>query len=238
MTFIIVGSPFQIQSTFALSYSDEGFRPVQLTTTDQKSSGNITSEFTEYVGFDKDFSLQYPSGWTLEPKTNRFEKTDLKMISPEGVTGGVIMIENSILNTSISNVLKEYDMKQKDVEKNLDLLFPRVLSGFASVLEDFNQGEEPNYGKYLIDGHKTGSAEFGVKVSEQDLAGLLVWTMIGNNQFWLVFVASPESFDDNLPLVEKVLDSIKILPKRHSGCDQIITTRSNLLGLLNFLSSF
>ena len=28
--------------------------------------------------------------------------------------------------------------------------------------------------------------------------------MIGNNQFWLAFVASPESFDDNLPLVEKV----------------------------------
>jgi len=96
------------------------------------------------------------------------------------------------------------------------LIFPHLLSGFASTMQSFNQIVEPNYGKYLISGHKTGSVVFGFKVNEQDLDGMLVWTLIGSNQFWLAYGSSPGSFDQNLPLAEKVLDSIKILPKQAS----------------------
>jgi hypothetical protein len=57
--------------------------------------------------------------------------------------GGVIMIVNSFLDPSISSVIKENHIKQKDVEKNLDLIFPHLFSGFASTMQSFNQIEEP-----------------------------------------------------------------------------------------------
>ena len=84
------------------------------------------------------------------------------------------------------------------------------------TFDNFNQVEEPDYVKYQVDGHKTGSAVFGFTLNEQNLAGLIVWTLIGGNQFWLMYGASPDNFDQVLPTAEQVLESIKILPKQGS----------------------
>ena len=42
------------------------------------------------------------------------------------------------------------------------------------------------------------------------VVGLLVWTLVGSNQYWFEYVSDKESFDQKLPLAEKVLQSIKI----------------------------
>ena len=74
--------------------------------------------------------------------------------------------------------------------------------------------EEPDYLNYQIDGHRAGSAVFGFTLNDQKFAGMLVWTLIGGKQFWLQYGASQDSFDQNLPIVEKILNSIKILPNQ------------------------
>jgi hypothetical protein len=141
---------------------------------------------------------------------------DLKMTSPNGATYGFISMEYSILSPEMSSILKENDVKQKDIEKYLDLMYPHFLSGFARSFDNFNQVEEPDYVKYQVDGHKTGSAVFGFTLKEQNLAGLMVWTLIGGNQFWFMYAANADNFDQGLPTAEKVLESIKILPKQVS----------------------
>ena len=73
-----------------------------------------------------------------------------------------------------------------------------------------------NYIKFLIDGHKAGSTIFSFSVDEDDLVGLLVWTLVGSNQYWFEYVSDKESFDQKLPLAEKVLQSIKIPPQQPS----------------------
>lgn len=212
LTLVAFVNPLMVQPNYGLTVIEQGIQPVQLPTTDQNFTGNITG-FTEYVGFDKDFSLQYPSSWTLEPKTNRFESIDLKMSSPDGVSGGIIIVGYYLVDPALSSSLKQIHAKQKDIEKYLVFIFPRVLSGFANNFDNFNAVEEPDYVKYQIDGHRTGSAVFGYTLNDQNLAGLLVWTLIGGNQFWLQYTASQDTFDQNLPIAEKVLSSIKILPK-------------------------
>lgn len=52
--------------------------------------------------------------------------------------------------------------------------------------------------------------QYLVLVREDDLVGLLVWTLVKSNQYWFEYVSDKESFDQKLPLAEKVLQSIKI----------------------------
>lgn len=78
----------------------------QPTYAQENSSPNL-SGYLEFIRYDKDFSLQHPSEWILEPKTNRFEAVDLKITSPDGVAGGFIMIQYSLMDPLISNAFKQ-----------------------------------------------------------------------------------------------------------------------------------
>lgn len=179
-------------------------------TTDQNLT-NSTSEVKEFVGIDKDFSLQYPLSWTLEPKGNSSESVDLRIIAREGATSGIITIGYYIVDPELSSKLRQIHANQKEIEGYLKLIFPQVLSGFSNNFDNFNEVEEPNYDKYQIDGHRTGSTVFGFTFNDQKFAGLLVWTLIGGNQFWVQYSANLDTFDQNLPTTEKVLSTIKIL---------------------------
>jgi hypothetical protein len=54
---------------FQPSYAQETFSPT-------------LSGYSEFIGVDKDFSLQHPADWIPQPKTNRFEWGDLAISSP------------------------------------------------------------------------------------------------------------------------------------------------------------
>ena len=127
LTLVILVNPLLIQPSYCLSVTDKSYQPIQFATIEQNTTKH--SGFTEYTGLDKDFSLKYPSDWALEPKTNRFESTDLKMTSPNGASNGFITMEDAIFDPEMSSTLKEF--KQKDIEKYIDMVFPRFLSGFA-----------------------------------------------------------------------------------------------------------
>ena len=110
------------------------------------------------------------------------------------------------------SAIKKNHIKQEDFEKNLHILFPLFVNGFGETLDNFDQVKKLNYIKFLIGGHKAGSAIFSFSMDEDDLVGLLVWTLVGSNQYWFEYVSDKESFDQKLPLAEKVLQSIKIPP--------------------------
>jgi hypothetical protein len=93
--------------------------------------------------------------------------------SPNGARDGFMMMTYSNLSPEVSNILKEHNIKQKDIEKHLDYLFARSLSEFTGWFDNVNQVGEPDYVKYQIDGHNTSSAVFGFTLRGETLAGLL-----------------------------------------------------------------
>ncbi|MGA7978251.1 MAG: hypothetical protein WB975_13530 [Nitrososphaeraceae archaeon] len=201
-----------IRSGYALSDSIETVTSasVQPSSTLENLSTNLIPNFSEFIGFDKNFSMQYPSDWTLEPQINGPEQVGLKITVPSGVKGGMMRIGYSIIDSPLVSAIKKNHIKQEDFEKNLHILFPLFVNGFGETLDNFDQVKKLNYIKFLIGGHKAGSAIFSFSMDEDDLVGLLVWTLVGSNQYWFEYVSDKESFDQKLPLAEKVLQSIKI----------------------------
>lgn len=186
-------------------------------TNSQKSSPTLENvstalipNFSEFRGLGKNFSLQYPSDWTLEPQTNSPDQVGLKITSPNGVQGGMIKFGYAIIDRPLLDVMKKNHIKQEEIEKNIIFLFPIFLDDFGKTLDNYGHEQKPNYVKYLMDGHNTGSAIFNFSEDDNDLVGLLVWTLVGKNQYWFVYASSQESFDQKLPVAGQVLQSIKL----------------------------
>ena len=149
-----------IQFTYALeAYQNLQVIPVQRSLVDQNSTGNTTSGLSEFVGFEKDFSLQYPSNWTAQPKTNRFEKVDVTLFNPGK---GIITVQNSPLPSYVTQIMKEEHVKQKDIEDRLESFFPSYLKTFSNTFASqggsASEVEEPVYDKYTVDKHRAGSS--------------------------------------------------------------------------------
>ena len=140
-----------IRSGHALSDSIESVTPesVQLSPTLENLSTNLIPNFSEFIGFDKNFSIQYPSDWTLEPQINGPEQVGLKITAPSGVKGGMIRIGYSIIDSSLVSAIKKNHIKQEDVEKNLRILFPLFVNGFGETLDNFDQVKKLNYIKFV-----------------------------------------------------------------------------------------
>ena len=83
-----------IRSGYALSDSIETVTSasVQPSSTLENLSTNLNPNFSEFIGFDKNFSMHYPSDWTLEPQINGPEQVGLKITAPSGVKGGMMRI--------------------------------------------------------------------------------------------------------------------------------------------------
>jgi hypothetical protein len=175
-----------------------------------------TSEtWKEYVDPQGEFSIQYPPSWDLKP-SNRFEATDLMMYSPGGSENGYVLLQYNIFSEEIGTVLDKYGGDQSDIEKYLDIVFPSFLKGFSESMDNFNQVERIDYNKYKIDGYKAASIIFSFEIQGLDVAGWLVWTLLGSNMFVFEFVASTDNFDSLLPIGERMLNSIKILDYQNS----------------------
>lgn len=169
----------------------------------------------EYVDPQGEFSIQYPSSWDLKP-SNRFEATDLMMYSPSGSENGYVLIQYNIFSEEIGNVLDKYGGDQSDIEEYLDIVFPSFLKGFSESMDNFNQVERIDYNKYKINGYKAASVIFSFEIQGLDVAGWLVWTLLGSNMFVFEFVASTDKFESLLPIGERMLNSIKILDYQNS----------------------
>jgi len=177
--------------------------------TENKSTALIPN-FSEFRGLNRNFSLLYPSDWMLEPQTSVTEQVALQITSPNGVKGGVIKFGYASIDRPLLDVIKKNHIKQEEIEQNIIFLFPLFLDNFGKTLNNYGHVQKPNYVKYLLDGHKTGSAIFNFNENDNDLAGLLIWTVVGKIQYWFVYGSSQDSFDQKFPLAEKVLNSIKL----------------------------
>ncbi|MGD1837090.1 MAG: hypothetical protein ACPKPY_03410, partial [Nitrososphaeraceae archaeon] len=84
--------------------------------------------------------------------------------------------------------------------------------------------EPRKHGEYIVDGRESFSSTFLISKTYKtpELAGMVVLIIVDKNHFFsFAYGESPDTFDETLPEVEKILSSISFL--NQTNTDNTIT---------------
>jgi hypothetical protein len=160
------------------------------------------------------FSLNHPSTWRVQNMT----APDGEAYSIFGDTpekGYMIFGLGPLTQKDIDAFGLPDNTTQDEIDANLDRIFPLLIKQIQS---GFHQGDpsspdEVLLDKYVIDGHKVGAAFFDIEYQNLTLRAVAIGTVIGNEALALGYISMPETFNDNLPIIENMIKSIKLKPK-------------------------
>ena len=148
------------------------------------------------------FELKYPPDWDVEKKLSKFHVLDFKLIKHNPF---------SFIGISFSSLPDSEKFTNEiilDEAEKFGGMSPSSSSGyeFYQVLE-----KEPN--KYTIDTNPSSFHIVKYKYEDNDLEGKLmeIFSLIDKRLFTLTYQSTIENFDKDLPVVEKIIDSIKII---------------------------
>lgn len=159
-----------------------------------QTTTNATSYLT-YKDSQGRFTISYPSGWTVTPAKNRFEPFAVKFTGPD-------------LLSSLTIRFMKIDNSGDDIET--------IMSGTPDRIRfttpNFELIQDVECKKYTIDGHKTCSminTQTPDYISNIKIA-MDVSTIINGTTYLLVYGSTPDNFDTNLPIIDKMIGSFKI----------------------------
>jgi hypothetical protein len=147
------------------------------------------------------FSLMYPENWKVEEKISKFHVLDLKLLKDNpfsflGISFSALMDSDKLSNEL---VLEQSEDFGKFVTK----------SGYSTfdVLEK-------NLTKYKIDNNPSASHIVKYVYEENNLGGKLleIFSIIDKKLFTLTYQSTTQNFDKELPIINRIINSIKILP--------------------------
>jgi hypothetical protein len=154
-----------------------------------------------------DFSIEYPSDWTVKEKENRFDPTDVTFTSPASVTNGFVAVDYE------DTMIEEYDrLIEAGVDESMiwERIFDGYIEGFSPSIANFREVEDRDFSKYTVNGETAASVVFAGEIIGQEIAGLLVVSIVDDRIFNLSYGASQTEFDKVLPTVEHMISSIKV----------------------------
>jgi len=156
------------------------------------------------------FSVQYPAGWTVTKEPHPFDPgAYIYRMSGDQYQSGTVNFFTA--QAPIEELGLAQNSTQETIESSLEQLFPKFIKDIQSGFEkgEIANTEQPIYTKYIIDGHKAGSVKFSANYGTLKVDFLNIGTLIGNNIVMLSYSAPVEIFDQNLPIAEKILESVK-----------------------------
>ncbi len=154
------------------------------------------------------FSVEYPSNWIIQEKTNRFEPgVSLTIKSNEDPTSSLYgqFIFTGSGPSPFSDITINTELgKKRIIDNNFDINYNRQLV------------EDVNISKYIIDGEKAGSFTYGdsSKATNFALSGSEVVNTIHNGNYYIFqFSSKAQNFDDsqNTAIRTHMFNSIKWL---------------------------
>lgn len=166
-----------------------------------ESTNNSNIETAEWLTFsNKKFELKHPSNWEVEKKLSKFHILDLKLIKDDPF---------SFIGISFSPLTKSDKFTNEQILEQSEIFGKSVSS---SGYENY-QVLEKNLHKYIIDLNPTAMHIVKYKYKENNLEGKMmeIFSIINKNLFTLTYQSTIENFDKDLPIVERVVESIKIL---------------------------
>ena len=172
------------------------FTPIFGQSIPDKTFNNFTSK--KWSTYDSDeFQLQHPSDWKSEGKISKFHLFNLKLLIKPNAFFGISFEDfyghDKYSNSDILKQSEEYGKSTKNPHfKNYKIV-------------------ESNLSKYIIDDHPSVAHIVNYIYKESDFEGkqLEIFSIIDSKLLQILYQSTLESFDDDLPKVEKIIESIK-----------------------------
>ena len=172
-----------------------------INSTGKNQTGTTDVAATDWLTFSNDkFVLKYPNDWNVEKKLSKFHVLDFKLIKKNLF---------SFIGIDFSSVTNPEEFTNKIVLDGYEKLGMDASSSGYEVYEVLDK----DLNKYTIDGNPSSSHIVKYKYENNGLEGKImeIFSLIDKRLFILTYQSTVENFDKDLPVVEKIIDSIKII---------------------------
>lgn len=175
---------------------------------DSDSINNISSlnsskiETADWLTFsNKKFELKHPPNWEVEKKLSKFHVLDFKLIKEDPF---------SFIGISFSSLANSDQLTNEQILEQSEKFGKSSSSSSGYKVYEVL---EKNLNKYTIDANPSSFHIVKYKYKENDLEGKImeIFSIVDGNLFTLTYQSTLENFDKDLPIVERIIDSIKIL---------------------------
>jgi len=167
----------------------------------KNETGTIDVAATDWLTFSNDkFVLKYPNDWNVEKKLSKFHVLDFKLIKNNPF---------SFIGISFSSLTNPEEFTNKIILDEAEKFGMDASSSGYVVYEVLDK----DLNKYTIDGNPSSSHIVKYKYEDNGLEGKImeIFSLIDKRLFTLTYQSTVENFDKDLPVVEKIIDSIKII---------------------------
>lgn len=170
----------------------------------EDSNSQFKDNSTKWMPYSNaKFSLIYPENWKVEEKISKFHILDLNLLKViDGNRTSFIGISFDTFPDS-DKLSNELVLEQSEDFGKFDS------NSYYSVYEVL----EKNLTKYKIDGNPSASHIVKYVFRENNLDGKLleIFSIIDKKLFTLIYQSTAQNFDKELPIVDRIISSIKIV---------------------------
>jgi len=167
--------------------------------TSTSNNGN-TSQFLIYKNNSYGLNIQYPATWSSSPgegnDNSGDSSADIVPFSPKDSNSSATL---DILVDSV------------DSGENLKQYVSDSISDDKTDLKNFTVSESSTSGNTLA-GNPAYKLIYSYTDQGENFKGLETGTIIGNKAYFIQYENSPSQFDSDLPLVQKMIDSLQLTP--------------------------
>ena len=167
----------------------------------KNETGTTDVAATDWLTFSNDkFVLKYPNDWNVEKKLSKFHVLDFKLIKNNPF---------SFIGISFSSLSNPEEFTNKIVLDEAEKFGMDASSSGYAVYEVLDK----DLNKYTIDGNPSSYHIVKYIYKDNGLEGKImeIFSLIDKSLFTLTYESTVENFDKDLPVVEKIIDSIKII---------------------------
>jgi hypothetical protein len=167
----------------------------------KNETGTTDVAATDWLTFSNDkFVIKYPHDWNVEKKLSKFHVLDFKLIKNNPF---------SFIGISFSSLTNPEEFTNKIILDEAEKFGMDASSSGYEVYEVLDK----DLNKYTIDGNPSSFHIVKYKYEDNGLEGKImeIFSLIDKSLFTLTYESTVENFDKDLPVVEKIIDSIKII---------------------------
>jgi PsbP-like protein len=170
-------------------------------------------QFLTYYDMKYGVEIQYPSNWTVDEGENLSYEGVTKIVGffkdPNALAGDFLISAHNLTNKYVSRPI------------GLEELLNGTINYYKEYYHDFNLVESNTIGTLANTSNSAYRLVWIDKEGQYTIKTLQMGTIIGNLAYIIRYYAEVGEYLDNLPLIERMIDSLRISNNtaHHHCCD-------------------